>query len=380
VGGASAGGGSSGAVSGGSARSLERSLYTVALNASYQLDFWGKVRAQIRAADYSALASRFDREVVALSTLVSVADTYFLVLEGQDRLNVARENLASSERILKLIQDRFNNGTASALELAQQASLTAIVRASIPPLIEQIEQNKATLALLVGSAPENLAVRGGSMYRLGIPRVSPGLPSELLTQRPDIREAELKLASADANVYAARAAFLPSIQLTGQGGFESAALRTLFGPSALFYTVAATLTQPIFQGGLLLGQLDLQKGMREELLQDYRKAVISAFTDVERALVAVQQTSRQEVLQRQAVAEARKAFQLSEERLRAGTIDLTTVIQTEQTLFQQQDALAQVRFARLQAIVSLFQALGGGWFLDREPLARPVDAGPNPKT
>src|SRR6266566_3665339 len=180
-GGSSVGGGGGGA----------RTLYTAALNASYQLDFWGKVRAQIRAADYSALASRFDREVVALSTLVTVADTYFLVLEGQDRLRVARENLTSSERILKLIQDRFNNGTASALEVAQQASLTAIVRASIPPLVEQVQQNTATLALLVGRAPENLAVRGGSLYRLGIPRVSPGLPSELLTQRPDIREAEL---------------------------------------------------------------------------------------------------------------------------------------------------------------------------------------------
>jgi NodT family efflux transporter outer membrane factor (OMF) lipoprotein len=375
-GGGSGGSSAGGAVGGGGARTL----YTVALNASYQLDFWGRVRALIRAADYSALASRFDREVVALSTLVSVADTYFLVLEGQDRLRVARENLASSERILKLIQDRFNNGTASALEVAQQGSLTAIVRASIPPLVEQIQQNTATLALLVGRAPENLVVRGGSMYRLNIPRVSPGLPSELLTQRPDIREAELKLASADANVYAARAAFLPSIQLTGQGGFESAALRTLFGPSAVFYTIAATLTQPIFQGGLLLGQLDLQKGAREELLQDYRKTVISAFTDVERALVAVQQTTRQEALQRQAVAESRKAFELSEERLRAGTIDLTTVLQAEQTFFQQEDTLALVRFARLQAIVSLFQALGGGWFLDREPIARPLDVGPNSKS
>jgi NodT family efflux transporter outer membrane factor (OMF) lipoprotein len=359
---------------------VERPLFTAALNASYQLDFWGKARAQIRAADYSALASRFDREVVALSALVSVANTYFLVLEGQDRLRVARENLTSSERILRLIQDRFNQGTASSLDVAQQASLTAIVRASIPPLMEQIEQNKATLALLVGRAPENLVVRGGSMYRLAIPRVSPGLPSELLTQRPDIREAELRLASADANVYAARAAFLPSIQLTGQGGFESTALRTLFGPNALFYTVAASLTQPIFQGGLLLGQLDLQKGLREELLQDYRKAVISAFTDVERALVAVQQTTRQEALQREAVTEARRAFELSEERLRGGTIDLTTVLQTEQTLFQQEDVLAQVRFARLEAIVALFQALGGGWFIDREPLTRPADAFPNPKS
>src|SRR5262249_20123875 len=197
--------------------------------------------------------------------------------EVQERARTARKTLTSSKQLLKLTQDPFNQAPPSSLDVAQQASLTAIVRASIPPLMEQIEQNKATLALLVGRAPENLAVRGGSMYRLAIPRGSPGLPSELLTQRPDIREAELRLASADANVYAARAAFLPSIQLTGQGGFESMALRTLFGPNALFYTVAASLTQPIFQGGLLLGQLDLQKGMREELLQDYRKAVISAF-------------------------------------------------------------------------------------------------------
>src|SRR6266508_3316414 len=137
-----------GTVTGG--RAIERTLYMTALNASYQIDFWGRVRALIRAADYASLASRFDREVVALSSLVSVANTYFVVLEGQDRLRIARENLASSERILKLIEDRFNQGTSSALEVAQQASLTAIVRASIPPLIEQIEQNKAALALLVG--------------------------------------------------------------------------------------------------------------------------------------------------------------------------------------------------------------------------------------
>lgn len=343
----------------------DRTVYAAALNASYVLDFWGRNRALTRAAEEVAVASRFDREVVTLTALVAVANTYFLVLEGQDRLRVARENLASTERILKIIQDRFDNGTAAALDVAQQASLAAIQRASIPPLVNQIEQNKATLGLLVGRSPEHITIRGGSMYRLAVPQVSPGLPSRLLAQRPDIREAEARLAGADANVEAARAAFFPTIELTAQGGFQSAALRSLFGPAAFFYTAAASLTQPIFDGGLLLGQLDLQRGTREELLQIYRKAVISAFTDVEKALVAVQQLARQEQLQREAVRQARRAFELSEERLRAGTIDLTTLLQTQQTLFQQEDALAQVRFARLQAVVSLFQALGGGWQLDR---------------
>jgi len=230
--------------------------------------------------------------------------------------------------------------------------------------VQQVEQNRAALALLVGRVPEHIRIGGGSMYRLAVPRVTPGLPSELLVRRPDVREAEAKLAGADANVAAARAAFFPTIQLTAQGGFQSLALATLFGPGAAFYTVASTLTQPIFDGGTLLGQLDLQKGTREELLQDYRKAVISAFTDVEKALVAVQQMTRQEQLQRDAVRESRRAFELSEERLRAGTIDIVTLFQIEQTWIQQEITLAQVRFARLQAIVSLYQALGGGWQLD----------------
>jgi NodT family efflux transporter outer membrane factor (OMF) lipoprotein len=340
--------------------------YTTALNASYAVDFWGHNRALVRAADFTAVGKRFDRDVVALTQLASVANTYFLILEGQDRLNIARKNLASSENTLRLIQERFAQGTAAALDVAQQASLVAIQRASIPPLVEQVQQNTAALALLVGRAPAGFGVKGGSMYRLAIPRVTPGLPSQLLERRPDVREAEANLASADANVDAARTAFFPTITLTATGGFESAMLKTLFGPGAAMYTLAAGATQPIFEGGTLLGQLDLQKGTREELLQDYRMAVISAFTDVEKALVAIQQTTLQEQLQRASVAESRRAYDLSLDKLRQGTIDQTTLLTIEQTLFTQEDVLAQVRFARLEAYVSLFQALGGGWLEDNQ--------------
>ena len=350
---------------------IDRTLYSVSLSASYEIDFWGKNRAALRAAEYSALGSRFDREVVALTALVTVANTYFTVLGAQDRLRIANENVASASRILSLIRDRFNAGTASALDLAQQETLVLVQRATIPPLIEQIRQNMAMLALLAGRAPEHMSVRGGSLERLAFPRVTPGLPSELLTQRPDIREAEARLAGSDANVEAARAAFYPSIQLTGQGGSQSAALHALFGSGAFFYSIAVSATQPIFDGGRLLGQLDQQKGVRDELLQNYRKSVISAFTDVEKALVAVQQTTVQERLQRQAVDSSRRAFELAEERLRAGTVDLTTVLTTQQTLFQQQDTLAQVRLARFLAMVSLYQALGGGWLPPREARATP---------
>jgi NodT family efflux transporter outer membrane factor (OMF) lipoprotein len=351
---------STGSSSGGGGRS-ERDLYSGSLSASYEIDFWGKNRAALRSAEELAAASRYDREVVALSTVASVANSYFQVLALQDRLAIARRNLDSANRILDIIRQRRSVGTASDLEVAQQESLAATQRAAIPPLRQTLRQTTAALAVLIGRPPEAVTIRGGSMARIAIPRVTPGLPSELLTQRPDIREAEARLASANANVESARAAFFPSIQLTGEFGYQSAILKTLFMPQSAFYTMAGSLTQPIFDGFRLKGQYDLQRGLQEELLQTYRKTVISAFSDVDTALVAVQETASREALQRQVVDASRRAFQLAEQRLREGTVDLTTVLQTQQSLFQAEDALAQARLARLQAIVSLFQALGGGW-------------------
>jgi NodT family efflux transporter outer membrane factor (OMF) lipoprotein len=350
----------------GGAHNPDRTVYNASLSASYEIDFWGKNRARLLAAEETAIGQRYDREVIVLSTLASVANAYFQVLGAQDRLAVAHRNIAAASRILDLIRQRLAAGTASQLDVSQQESLLATQRASVPPLEITLRQNKATLALLIGRPPERVEVRGGSMWHLAVPRITPGLPSELLLQRPDVREAEHQLASAHANVVAARAAFFPSIALTGLGGFQSMALRSLFGPGAAFYSIAAAATQPIFDGGLLLGQLDLAKGIRDELLQNYRKAVISAFTDVDQALVAVRQNAVRENLQAEAVRAARQAFQLSEQRLREGTIDLVTVFQTEQTLFQAEDSLAQVRLLRLLAVVTLYQAMGGGWSVQVE--------------
>jgi outer membrane protein, multidrug efflux system len=194
-----------------------------------------------------------------------------------------------------------------------------------------------------------------------IPRVTPGLPSELLNQRPDLRQAEAQVASSNYNVNAARAAFFPTIELTGQTGFQSSALKSLFAPGAWFYTAAASATQPVFDGFLLEGQLDLQLGLRQQFLQQYRRAVLSAFGDVEKALIALEQTTKQEKDQREAVLASQMAFYLSEQQLREGTVNLVTLLQVEQQLFTAQDTLTQVQLARLLAAVSLFQALGGGW-------------------
>jgi multidrug efflux system outer membrane protein len=347
---------------GGGGGGSEQSSYNAVLNASYEIDFWGKNRALSRAAQENAIGVRFDRDTIAVSTVVSVATAYFLVVSSQERLRTARENVAAANRVLILIRQRFEAGTVSALEVAQQEALVAAQRATIPQLDQTLRQSMALLAVLVGRTPESLKVRGGSLYGLGLPRLSPGLPSELLLQRPDIRSAEVQLAAADASVEAARAAFFPSISLTGQYGIASTALKNLFTPQAILYDVAANLAQPVFDGFRLQGLLEQTKGRQIELLENYRKSIVSGFGDVEQALIAIADGAERERLQRVVVETSRRAFDIGETRLREGTVDLVTVLITQQALFQAQDNLAIARLARLQAVLSLFQALGGAWF------------------
>jgi NodT family efflux transporter outer membrane factor (OMF) lipoprotein len=345
--------------------------YSASFSASYELDFWGKNRDAAQAAEETAVANRFDRDVVALTTLTMVANAYFQVLTAQDRLRTAQQNIASAERILNAIRDRFKAGTGTDLDVAQQESVVANQRAQVPPLKQTLDQNINALATLVSRPPEAVRVKGGSLNQIGSPRVTPGLPSELLTQRPDIRRQEAQLASATANVGNARAQFFPSIQLTGQGGYQSSALSSLFQPHAAFFSMVGSLTQPIFDGGRILGNFEFTKARQDELLQIYRKTVVQAFADVDNALYSIRQTTERLRLQREVVAASRRAFQLAEQQLRAGTADIVTVLNTQTTLFQAEDLLWQAQLARLQAIVSLYQALGGGW----EPrMERPVDA------
>jgi len=335
--------------------------FNTALSASYILDFWGQYHDAAQAAAETAVANRFNRDVVALTTLTAVATAYFQVLASQDRIRTANSNIASARTILEAIRQRYKAGTATDLDVAQQESVLANQRAAIPPLRQTLDQNINALALLVSRPPESLKVAGGSMNQIAIPRITPGLPSELLTQRPDIRRQEAQLASATANVGSARAQFFPSIQLTGSGGYQSSALTSLLQPHAAFFNLVASINQPIFDGGAILGNFEYNKAIQDQMLQTYRKTVVSAFTDVDNALVAIRDTSDKLRLQRQVVAASRRAFQLSEQQLRAGTADIVTVLNTQLTLFQAEDVLWQAQLARLLAIISLYQALGGGW-------------------
>ena len=336
-------------------------VFSPLLNATYELDFWGKNRAALDAARLAAAASRYDRVTVELTVMTSVANTFFQAVEAQDRLKVARDNLASAASILKGLRLELKVGTITALDVAQQETTVAVLNASIPPLQQQLLQSIDALAILVGKPAEEVNITTGTLEALAEPQVIPGLPSELLTRRPDVAEAEAQLMSANASIAVARASFFPSIDLTASGGYASTALSSLFNPASRVFTLSGELTQPIFQGGALTGQYAYSKARYAELLADYHKAVISAFSNVEDALVTLQQTDLQYQRQADAVAKARRAYEITQRQFHIGTIKILTVLTTEAALFTAEDTLVQVKYAHLAALVSLFNALGGGW-------------------
>jgi outer membrane protein, multidrug efflux system len=335
--------------------------YLPAVTASYALDFWGKNRATRDAALDTAQASRYDRETIALTVLTSVALTYFEVLEQHDRLEVAQDDLANAQQVLSGLELEQTVGTATALDVAQQATTVATLNASIPPLAQQLQQNIDALAILVGQWPESIDVGGGSLQQLTPPPITAGLPSELLARRPDVAEAEAQLMAANANIAVARAAYFPSIDLTASGGYASTALGTLLLPQSRVFSLTAAVSETIFDAGARRGQVEYSRARYAELLSDYHKTVLTALGNVEDALVAVQQTSEQELRQQIAVDKARRAFEFSQLQMQAGTINVLTMLNTETALFTAQDTLVQVKYQHLQALVNLYQALGGGW-------------------
>jgi len=335
--------------------------FSPVLSASYELDFWGKNRATRDAARATALASRYDKETVALTVVSSVASTYFQALEFRDRLQVARDNLANGEKIMHGLQLEVTAGIATGLDVAQQETAVALLNAAIPPLQQQFRQSVNALAVLLGKTPESIDVDTGTLNALTTPQVVDGLPSALLARRPDVAESEQQLISANADITVARAALFPSIELTASGGYASSALASLINPVERVWAVGAGLTQPIFHGGALRGQVVYSNARYRELLSDYHKTVISAFSNVESALVAAQQTHEQQIRQQDAVTKARRAFQFAQTQMSAGIVNILTVLNTENALFSAQDELVQIQYLHLQSLVDLYTALGGGW-------------------
>jgi multidrug efflux system outer membrane protein len=342
---------------GGSA-SVDGNAFDAGLSASYEVDFWGKNRAGRDSALATLQATAFDRDTVQLTVTAGVASAWLQAVALRERIGIAQLNLQSAERLLALVNSRAGAGAAMPLELAQQRGLVAGQRRSLAALRQQAEDAQTAVALLLGQAA-GVAIAATSLATLQQPAVGAGLPSELLVRRPDVARAEARLASADADVSAARAAMLPSLMLTGSAGTGGDRLRRIFDNP--LYSVAAGLAAPIFDAGRLAAGRDLAQARREELLAAYRQAIAAAIGDVEMALNALAGLGAQSIAQAEELAQAQRALALAESRYRAGAETLLTLLDAQRTLYAAQETAVQLGASRLQASVALYRALGGGW-------------------
>jgi outer membrane protein, multidrug efflux system len=335
--------------------------FNAGLAASYQADFWGLYRDRLYQARESLRAARYAETVVGLTVASSVAQQYFTVLATRERIVIARQNIDAAKRILTVVQAKVTNGVSSNLDLAQEQSVVAAQEARLPALIEQEREARYALAILLGRAPEGFDVAAQNLNGISSPMVQPGLPSEVLLRRPDVAQAEANLYAAHANVDAARAAFFPQVSLSGSRSYTSSFADRLFTPSSIAWSIGASLLQTIFDGGKLKAQDDLALAQQQEQIATYRKTVFNAFSNVETALGQVNADSDQLVSLTEEVRAATEAFRISELQYREGTIDILSLLQAQQSLFTAEDTLVQTKLGRLEADVSLYIALGGGW-------------------
>ena len=347
--------------SAGSAHELD---WSALLSASYEVDFWGKNRATANAAKFLTAASRADRDTVALTTLAGVADGYFQVLSLRERLAIARSNVDAARALLDAVQARYQAGLANPVELATQRTALAAAELAVTELQQREQEALAALAVLVGRPPEGFRIEGSSLASLAEPGVGAGLPSDLLTRRPDVYMAEANLRAADASLVAARAALLPNVTLTAAGGVQNpamqAAVLTLPGAGPTL-NLGAGLVQSIFDGGKLRALRAEARAKDEELLATYRGAILASLVDVENALGAIHHLDAARQFQDESLAQSERAFEGAQLRYRQGAGDFLALLEAQRILFAVRDQYSQYKLARLQALVGLCKALGGGW-------------------
>ncbi len=334
--------------------------YEGSLSASYEIDFWGKNRATVAAAEETLRASEFDRDTVAHTLVAGVANAWFQVVALAERVETAKRNLAIARETLDYAEKQETFGKTSALEAAQQRSNVALIESQVPALELQRRQALDGLAILVGLAPSALEAPRTTLDAISIPRVVPGLPSTLLLRRPDIGRAEANLRAANANIGVARAQLFPSFTLTAERGYASSHLSQLLEPTSIFWNVGGALAVTIFDNDKLRGNVRLTEAKKLELAEAYRGSILAALRDAEDGLAGVRLLAEQEASQAIAVLAAREAWRLADVRYREGAVDHLAVLEAQRTLLQAEDGAVQVRLARLNAVVGLYKALGGG--------------------
>jgi len=334
--------------------------YLALVSASWEIDLWGQLRRATEAARDDLLAITEAKRAVVLSLVASVAGNYIQLRNLDRQLEISRQTAKSRGESLHVFELRFRGGMVSALELSQNQSLYQDALASIPPLKEQIAATENQLSVLMGRDPGPIA-RGRNIDELRAPLVPAGLPSALLDQRPDIRQAEEQLAAANARIGVAQAAYFPTISLTGALGSASAQLSSLFtGPTGV-WSFGAGLVAPIFTAGSIAGQVQQAEAQQQEALFNYQRSILNAFADVDNAL-ADHSTSLERLVALRAEVEANSNYvRLARLRYENGYTSYIEVLDADQRLFSSQLALTDQQAHVLNTSVNLYQAMGGGW-------------------
>ena len=338
--------------------------WSALLAASYEVDFWGKNRALRDSAQASARASRADLATARTTLLTAVAATYFRIQSLRERLALAHRNLDTATDALRFVQARYDAGALGPLDLAAQRATVAGTALAIPALQQQEVEALGALAVLVGKTPEGFAVATLPLDRMTEPPVGAGLPAALLHRRPDLVSAEYNLQAAHADLAAARAALFPSLNLSAGGGVANpavqAAVITLAG-AGYSLTAGADLVQSVFDNGRRRAVTREAAAREEELLADYRGAILSALVDVEKSLAEIERLNAQRAAQLTYVGQSERAFEGSTLRYDHGATEYVAVLESQRMLYAAREQYGEYELARFQALLGLNKALGGGW-------------------
>lgn len=321
---------------------------------SYDLDLFGRNRAETQSARADIASRQFDQEAIKLSIQAEVAATYFSFLLARDQLGISADTITNFEEVLRVAEARFEAGATSTLDVSRQKSELASARAARALFLRDMRNAENALAVLLGDAAGTLKVKGSGLTALKVPKVTPGQPAALLYRRPDIRRAEADLIAANADIGVARAALFPALGLNLEAAVAN-------NPVTTTISIGSSLLAPIFHGGRLKAGVRLSEARKAELVEVYRKTVLVALQQVEDALAAVRSAQQRFADLTVALQESRNAYNLSRVQYEAGTIDFQTLLDAQRTLFFAQDNLALARFDRLVAAVEMVSALGGGW-------------------
>lgn len=346
---------------------LPNESHQVTLNASWELDLWGRIRRSNEAARAQIIGTEAGRRGVLMTLVANVASGY-LTLRGLDRqLDVTRATADAYAESLKLFELRFQHGTVSQLEVSQAQSQYEAARQSIPNYESLIRQQENLISLLLGRTPGHIP-RGKRLDELTLPGIPAGLPSELLERRPDIIQAEQTLIAANAQIGVAKAAYFPKISLTGALGVLSSDITRLFVPGADIWSAGGTIAAPLFNFGSTAGQVKQAESLQQQAMFQYRQTILTGFREVEDALIKTTKSREQLDVQKRQVASLTEYARISRLQFEAGTSNYLQVLDADRSLFAGRINFNQTNFDLLTAIVAVYKSIGGGWITEVDKL------------